>query len=789
MSQQKYIYQPQTLSSIEALYSDPETLVGFTTIQETIASKQLNLDRAVSDKLILPYSEYEIQLRPSELVTSASIYNIIGHLHDNFMYLNTRATVASNVIPGNYTGYYWMNTGTPSFSANGALPARYPPAVPPGTESIRTVNDEHPLLSNSNEPLNDLKSGAFVRDNSLISVNDIAISGNTSYHYGFLASTDTLTVVRMTANQQADQPWEIIDEYKTAQDLPGTIDETTPNNTIKYSNIVKVKSDNEKNIYILDKGTIGENLTPGIANISSDSTRSTLYKYDVTGYITPGKDNLVQKNRRMLTTVLGDLNKPTNESDILDPVAFTVRDNGEIILYDEYDYTFKRFDGIGNYIGKHAKRSVFFRGAPGTRKTYLGMSDIHFDETTKTLYVLCPNGSIFTFDEQFNLKDSIFLTRKDSNQSSTITSYDLDQRFYTDRRSPGHANNEKFIQLEFSKNEDNVYYVISSNRVIKRFKTRPDYSIGNFDFLGNGLGNNIVDNSGTISNGYRVYPLFCSVLQEGYVVTKDVVGDDGYVSIEIDDDRTYLYDQIYMYCGFVNAYDVVKMFSVSNLEDYMHDFSDGINGERIRSLISFKERDNYRSCLIDNEYPIYEITDTTGITHKEYSSDLVYNKLMHKLLANHTKMIELINYRLQSLYTKAGEMIFDKRVYLEEREYRDLILDIDDNYYVGINEYLSTGTVNRCFKKLYQVQQSILDILQMTTGNHWPSRDVPTQIKAYLHTDGTEFVDIDKKPYTGYYYIRTQPDGDLYITGQDPIDGTRESDGSPTSDRYLEPIS
>ena len=77
----------------------------------------------------------------------------------------------------------------------------------------------------------------------------------------------------------------------------------------------------------------------------------------------------------------------------------------------------------------------------------------------------------------------------------------------------------------------------------------------------------------------------------------------------------------------------------------------------------------------------------------------------------------------------------------------------------------------------------------MTTGNYWPSRDVPTTIKPYLHTDGTEFVDIDKKPYTGYYYIRTQPDGDLYITGQDPIDGTRENDGSPTSDRYLEPIS
>ena len=102
MSQQKYIYPPLTLASIEALYSDPLTENGFETIQGSITQNGLVLDRSVTDILELPYNEYEITLRPSELVTSASIYNIIDRLHDNFLYLNTRATIASNVLPGKY---------------------------------------------------------------------------------------------------------------------------------------------------------------------------------------------------------------------------------------------------------------------------------------------------------------------------------------------------------------------------------------------------------------------------------------------------------------------------------------------------------------------------------------------------------------------------------------------------------------------------------------------------------------------------------------------------------------
>lgn len=823
MSQQRYIYPPLTLDSIEALYNDPQTADGFSTIVASINKKSLLYDRAVSDTLTLPYDSYQVNIKPNELVTSASIYNIIDRLHDNFLYLNTQAIIASNVLPGNYTGYYYVDplAGIDEFSGKftgykfqtqGTLPvisnnpAELEQNIIAPVDRGGSAGNQSPVLFGSpdgsginNHPeLNTLKAGTFIRDESIIrATGDVQTSTTDStvppvnYHLGFVASSDTLTVLKMTYNHKNDDPadyipigspappalaWEPLNSYQLVQDLPGTSTEADIKNTAKYTNIHMVKSDNNKHVYILDRGFS----TPGISQVSNDSRRSVLYKYDMTGFLSPDYSNtehpnpdLIQSVRRELLMSLGDSNRSANVSDMIDPVAFTVRDNGEIILYDEYDYTFKRYDSIGNYLGKNPKRSVFFRGSPGTRKKYIGISDIHFDEDTKKLYVLCPNGNIFTFTEDFELVDTIYIQPKDSNQSTQTTNHDLEQEYYTDLTSIGNENNEEFVQLEFSKNESNVYYVLTSNRVIKRFKSRPGYSIGNYDFLNNDLGSSVTSPG---RSGYRVRPLFMSATLEARVKYKAYTNDDGDTTYTVDTDRTYMFDNIYMYCGFMPIGDN----AARTLTD--------TNGTNVRSLLSFKERVNYRSCLIQDDYDIYEITDTTSITHKEYTSDVVYNKLIHKLLANHTKMVELINYRLQSLYTQGGEMIFDRRVYLREEEYRDMILDITDDYYVGINEYLSTGVLNRCFSNIHKLQQSIINILQMTTGNTWPLKTNRVPVEPYLHTDGTEYIDIENRPYTGYYYIREQTGGSQTIAGRTPEDGTQQR-GAPTTDRYLTPIS
>ena len=203
-------------------------------------------------------------------------------------------------------------------------------------------------------------------------------------------------------------------------------------------------------------------------------------------------------------------------------------------------------------------------------------------------------------------------------------------------------------------------------------------------------------------------------------------------------------------------------------------------------ILSFQEKVNTRSNMIVDDYTIYDISDTTSISHKEYSSDIVYNKLIHKLLSNHLKMIENISYKLVGRYTPSGQLVFDKREYIQEELYRELIYTLNNDYFVGINEYLSTGVVNRVINKIIKIQNQISKVISMYESNKWPSVDSDVQVEPYLHTPGGEFTDINGLDYIGYYYISEQVDGDVYISGRNDIDGDIDREtNNPSTNRYL----
>jgi len=142
MAQQRYIYQPTAVEQLQALYSNPDFVAGFTTISNDIKEYKLLYDRAVIDKIDLPYKYEDIKLVPNELATSNTLTNTLDRLHENFIYLNRSATIASNSIPGEYTGYYTCNsTNEPIFVTDKELiPAQAP--VLDSTGSIKHDSDQ-----------------------------------------------------------------------------------------------------------------------------------------------------------------------------------------------------------------------------------------------------------------------------------------------------------------------------------------------------------------------------------------------------------------------------------------------------------------------------------------------------------------------------------------------------------------------------------------------------------------------------------------------------------------------
>ena len=110
------------------------------------------------------------------------------------------------------------------------------------------------------------------------------------------------------------------------------------------------------------------------------------------------------------------------------------------------------------------------------------------------------------------------------------------------------------------------------------------------------------------------------------------------------------------------------------------------------------------------------------------------------------------------------------------------------DYFVGINEYFSTGVINRVIKNLYNLQLRILKLLSTYENNKWPIDDMNIAVEPYLYTNGDEFTDIDNTKYIGYYYIREQPGGDVFVMGRFDEDGVQLTDGAPSTDRYLTKI-
>lgn len=780
MPQQRYIYPPTTVEQLQALYSNPQVVDGYTKIETEISDRGMLFDRAINDKLKLPYKLDDLVIVPNELATSTSVHTIVDKIQQNFLYLNSRATIASNALPGNYRGYYTANTlNEPIYIQNQTLV----PAQAPVLKNIGylTHDEDQKTLDvlHNGESLNQLTTGVWIRDNSMLDSETLG-TGSESFQYGFLADQTTLTVVKMsrtpvnntvntdsfTGEINGSQGWVVLDRYEKIIDIPNNV------NTLNYTNITKVKTDTNKNVYVLDSGVSRPG--SGIADVSANSTRAVVYKYNMSGYLNIETDNTITKNKRELLYTLGDLNTKTTENDVISPVAFTTDAQENIILYDEHDYTFKIFDRNGNFVDKKPKRNTFFRGATGTTKQYLGVSDIHYDIDKSQLYVLTPGGFLYIFDSEYKQLSKLILDKNNSNQSRSLGPGD-EKHLHFKPGYPGNNIKEHFMQLEFSKNEPNVYYVLTNNRVIKRFKSRPDYNVGVYNLLDNNIGM-LAQTSSTAAIAYRAIPKFISVCQDANVVAKNLTNSDNEVVTVVDTNRSYTYDQMYMYCDFM---DISK---TSRILDY-NDLSIGIN-----FILLFEERINYRSSLVSRNYDIYDIDGVKSINHREYNSDFSYNKLLLKILNNHTKLIELLHYRLSASYISSGDLVYDKQIYLNEKEHRGLTIQLTDDFRVGINEYYTTSVLNRCIKYIYDIQKKILDILQPVMLNTWPfnSSDVP--MEPYTYTSGDEFTDQDDRPYQGYYYIRTQTDGDVYVSGRNSNDGTTRPDGSPTTDRYLKQI-
>ena len=78
----------------------------FTTdyLNTILVEKEFFVNRTVNTVLELPYSWFEIKIKPNDIVSANTINQSIDMLNDNFLYLISKSKLPSNKIPGR-TGY------------------------------------------------------------------------------------------------------------------------------------------------------------------------------------------------------------------------------------------------------------------------------------------------------------------------------------------------------------------------------------------------------------------------------------------------------------------------------------------------------------------------------------------------------------------------------------------------------------------------------------------------------------------------------------------------------------
>jgi len=328
------------------------------------------------------------------------------------------------------------------------------------------------------------------------------------------------------------------------------------------------------------------------------------------------------------------------------------------------------------------------RGSTGDKTAFNSPTDMTF--ATGLLYVLDTNTRdvrVKVYDSQFNWINTYNLSLDylhDTPVSFTVnkgTLYvltqlgDINQYNLSDLESnviastttsaniidPDFNTLEKYASIQFSPTNNNLCYIVTNKNIYKKYDDRLDKTTATIDWEKH----HILTGSTGKRRRSTVPPPTPRVLS--FLTRDDAVEDIMLVNVVSD--------------------------------------SHGL-------LLHFKENQNLMEMIAGeyetNIYPLSSIY----IQPEEYVSSFVYNKAIAKLLFNTNLIYSNIRHVASSELDDFGGYMYPGIRYLSEQEinmYRDqsVVLDV----YVGVNEVLTTGVLNRCIKTVTDEQNKILQLI------------------------------------------------------------------------------
>lgn len=497
----------------------------------------------------------------------------------------------------------------------------------PGSGLRWTAKTNFPSLStvSSNNSLNGIKN--------LTKVINTADPNN----YNIIATTNTNVILLSGSNSPIDDSNIdiIVNEFN------GSLSDssiTHPSNNINFKSIIDHTLNKSNDLFILDN------------EINS------LFKFDISGILT--LDTAILNNDtpgRLMTGLIGGPGDISDRTKFNDPVSVVSVDNAVYVLdYSNTGAMVKMYDSELNW------KESFSLG----QYVSSGPIDIAYNHQVDMFCILCHEGTfnstteptvprLMTFDKAFNY----------------ISTYDL----MDESRHSVDIKLETYKKINFSVENPNIMYILTSTNIYKKYLSSPEMFIGNFLLDEKPIGPG--SNAGQVFEDITILP---TVITHG--------------------DESIIKDDIIIY---ESTFEVIHKF----LED-----------------------SNYQQSLETKFDDKVLGKESLMINPDENVNTFVYNKTLSKHLYNNIILLENTSRKFATTYDVAGISQYIGFKYLTKTELSSLEYRPGMDNFIGINEIVTTHTVNRCLEQIYNLQKVILNNWQEKPTNVFPLINTPVHI-------------------------------------------------------------
>lgn len=404
----------------------------------------------------------------------------------------------------------------------------------------------------------------------------------------------------------------------------------------------------------------------------SDSANNSIYKYDVSGYTS---DDATIANKKFLVDLMGQQGDLKNRTGFNEPTVIEANSN-RLYIFDSINKCIKTYTADLTWVN-----------------TFILDTDITIIDIKYNDY----HNAVFAIAEKNNFDYSLIVFDYDA--KTKLAEYDLDEKYEeildgeTTKISANRGGRIKYVLdsreqirgIRFSSQDSNIFYIFSNYNIYKKFLTKPQATIGKWSISRAG-----------ISWGYIWNTI--DVDWDSLFVTWNTISGSGRENIDITD--------------------ISIIPREDNLDDIFLSTKAG-NPEAFKILYC-NEYTMYDTALLSSNIDVYNTT-RFGTLEDEYINAFTVNKELYKQSFNILALRNLLKGRFTGSYNIAGNLIYEQYDYITNEELESIVLNNVENLYVHENEHISTEVINRCLKKLYSIQESMLRLVETRIKNITPT--------------------------------------------------------------------